>query len=77
MALQQRHPEPKRPQYAPHPWNKPVYGQKIQYAKKPDTAPPLDKNGIKRIQSIEGTLLYCGKVLEYTALSTLHKLSSQ
>jgi hypothetical protein len=34
-----QHPMPKRPQYAPHKWTVPAYGQRIQYAPLPD-APP-------------------------------------
>jgi hypothetical protein len=35
-----QHPLPKRPQYAPHNWTVPAYGQRIQYAPPPDAAPP-------------------------------------
>jgi hypothetical protein len=34
-----QHPVPKRPQYAPHNWTVPAYGQHIQYAPLPDTPP--------------------------------------
>jgi hypothetical protein len=35
-----QHPLPKRPQYAPHNWTVPAFGQRIQYAPPPDMAPP-------------------------------------
>jgi hypothetical protein len=35
-----QYPLPKRPQYAPHNWMVPAYGQSIQYALLPDAAPP-------------------------------------
>jgi hypothetical protein len=33
-----QNPLPKRPQYAPHNWTVPAYGQRIQYAPLPDAA---------------------------------------
>ena len=38
-----QHPPPKKPQYAPHTWIPPVYGQKVQHALPPETLPVLDK----------------------------------
>jgi hypothetical protein len=52
-----QHPLPKRPQYAPHNWTVPVYGQHIQYAPLPDAAPPATAAEITRAQAIVGTLL--------------------
>ena len=55
-ALQKfQHQPPKYPQYAPHKWTTPEYGQKIQYALPPSSLPVLDSKGIKLIQSINGT----------------------
>jgi hypothetical protein len=34
-----QHPMPKRPQYAPHSWTVPLYGQLIQYAPLSDASP--------------------------------------
>jgi hypothetical protein len=54
-----QHPMPKRPQYAPHIWTVPVYGQRIQYAPLPDDPPPpATAQEITRAQAIVGTLLY-------------------
>jgi hypothetical protein len=33
------HPMPNSPQYVPHNWTVPVYGQRIQYAPLPDDSP--------------------------------------
>ena len=44
-----QHPPPRKPQYAPHTWTPPIYGQKIQHAPPPDTLPVLDKKGTKRV----------------------------
>ena len=46
------------PEHAPHTWNKPVYGRKIQTALEDDTAKTLDKKGIRDIQMKVGTFLY-------------------
>ena len=45
-----QHPTPKKPQYVPHAWITPTYGQKVQYALPPETLPVLDKKGNKRVQ---------------------------
>jgi hypothetical protein len=34
-----QHPMPKHPQYAPHNWTVPAYGQRIQYVPLPDATP--------------------------------------
>jgi len=46
-----KHPQPKRPQFSPHPWQPPTYGQPIQYADHP-VSPPLNKSDSTYIQSI-------------------------
>ena len=48
---------PLKPQYAPHTWNKPAYGTKIQYVNQNDQSDKLDVKGKRRIQSIVGTFL--------------------
>ena len=42
-----QHPDPKKPQYAPHAWLHPTYGQKVQYTLPPETLPVIDKKGTK------------------------------
>jgi len=70
------HKPPLRPQHAPHAWNKPVYGQKIQYANT-DTSKKLDAKGIKHVQSIAGTFLYYGRAQNPLILPTLNIISNQ
>jgi hypothetical protein len=53
-----QHPLPKRPQYAPHNWTVPAYGQRIQYAPLPDAAPSATTAEITRAQEIVGTVIY-------------------
>jgi hypothetical protein len=58
-ALQRfNHPLPRRHQFAPHPWNKPNYGAKIQYATPEDVTPVVSSSDKTRIQEILGTLLF-------------------
>jgi hypothetical protein len=75
--LKFQHPMPKKPQYAPHPWKAPVYGQKIQYTAKPDTSPPLDKKGSTKVQSINGTCIYYGRAVDPTILPAVNEISIQ
>jgi hypothetical protein len=72
-----QHPLPKRPQYAPHNWNVPAYGQRIQYAPSPDLAPPATKSDITRAQAIVGTLLYNARAVDPTLLVPLSTLAAQ
>jgi hypothetical protein len=72
-----QHPLPKRPQYAPHNWTVPAYGQRIQYAPPPDAAPPATAAEITRAQAIVGTLLYNARAVDPTLLVPLSALASQ
>ena len=65
------------PEHAPHTYNKPSYGSKIQYANDIDTSPPLDKTGTKRIQRIIGSLLYYSRAVDPTILVALGSLATQ
>ena len=47
--LKYQHPEPRKPQHAPHNWDKPQYIQTTQYAKPVNKTPKLDAEGIKHI----------------------------
>ena len=72
-----QHPTPKKPQYAPHAWITPTYGQKVQYELPPDTLPVLDKKGTKRVQSITGTSQYYTKGIDPTMIVAVNELASQ
>ena len=43
------------PKYAPHAWNPPKYGARIQNTPKPDSSPTLDENETKYVQSVVGS----------------------
>ena len=72
-----QHPAPKKPQYAPHVWLTPTYGQKVQYALPSETLPVLDKKGTKRVQSITGTFQYYMKGVDPTMIVAVNELASQ
>jgi hypothetical protein len=72
-----QHPLPKSPQYSPHNWTVPAYGQRIQYAPPPDAAPPATAAEITRSQALVGTLLYNARAVDPTLLVPLSALASQ
>ena len=47
-----QHPSPRQPTHLPSKWTAPAYGSRIQYAKPPDTSPPLDTYGITHVQRV-------------------------
>ena len=76
-ALQRfEHPTPTRPEDAPHAWQAPQYGAKIQMTDEIDTSPPLDPTGTKRLQEIIGTLLYYARTVDSTMLVALGTLAA-
>ena len=70
------HPDPSRPQYAPHCWTQPAYGLKTQYAPEPDASSPLDAHGTKFVQSITGSLLYYSRAVDPTLLVALNEIAT-
>ena len=69
-----KHPKPNKPQYAPHKWYKPTYGQKTQLVRDPDTSPLLEPNDTTYIQSGVGAHLYYGRAIEHPMLVALNEL---
>ena len=53
------------------------YGQKVQYAKPTDDAPPLDSVDINLIQKNVGTFLYYGIAVDNTILVALSTIASE
>jgi hypothetical protein len=72
-----QHPLPKRPQYAPHNWTVPAYGQHIKYAPLPDATPSATSEEITRAQAVVGTLLYNVRAVDPTLMVPLSALASQ
>ena len=58
LLLKWVHTIPSKPQHAPFRHAPIIYGAKQQFTHSPDTSPPLDAAGVKRIQAIIGALLY-------------------
>jgi len=58
-----QHPTPCKAQYAPHRWTVPTYGSRLQMAPNKDTSDPLDSIGIRKAQSIVGSLLYYARAI--------------
>ena len=73
----QHNTPPKRPQSAPHPWTKPNYGAKVQYAQPEDKSPTLNAAETIRIQSIIGTFLFYARAIDCTMLVALNALAEQ
>jgi hypothetical protein len=53
-----------------------TYGATIQYAKAPDTAPPLPATNKTYIQQVLGVLIYYGRAVNSTALVALGSIAS-
>ena len=70
-----QHTAPSKPEYSPHQYVEPAYGQKIQLAPF-DDSPLLDNKGTKRIQGIIGSLLYYGRAIDNTILKAINKISA-
>ena len=73
--LKFKHNKPTHLQHAPHKWNKPVYGQKMQFAPS-DSSPLLDNKGTLRVQSISGTFLYYARAVDPTIFPALNEISN-
>ena len=63
--------------HAPHTYNVPAYGSKIQYADNVDTSPVLLNANKKQIQKIIGSLLYYSRAVNPTILVALSTLASE
>ena len=71
-----QHPKPAKPQYAPHPWVVPAYGQRIQVATV-EKSKKINSKGIRRVQYIVVSLLYQSRALDSTCMVTLNKLGGE
>jgi hypothetical protein len=71
-----QHPPPKRRQDAPHAWNVPNYGARIQYADDHDDSPPLPQQSITLVQKIAGTFLYYAMAVDPTMLVALGSIAA-
>jgi len=72
-----QHPQPRRPEHAPHAWQKPTYGAKTQFVPEPDATPALDAANTKRVQEVIGMLLYYVRAVDAMMLTALGTLATQ
>jgi hypothetical protein len=75
MLHKYQHPA-KRPQYAPHIWTEPEYGQCIKYDPPPDGSAAASTTDITRAQGIAGTLLYYASSVDPTLIMPLSTIVS-
>ena len=71
-----QHTTPRRPEYQPHRHNTPEYGNNIEYAEAEDATPPLDKDEIKELMGIVGSLILWGRAIYNTMLTALSDLAA-
>jgi hypothetical protein len=72
-----KYPTPTKQQNSPHPHVTPQYGAKVQYMPDDDQSPPLNKEDTKYIQAVAGTLLYYGRAVDNTILTSLSAISTE
>ncbi|KAI2506705.1 Reverse transcriptase (RNA-dependent DNA polymerase) [Fragilaria crotonensis] len=77
-ALQRfQHVAPTKPEHSPHPWQRPTYGAKTQFAPEPDTAAALDATDKTQILAVLGTLLYYARAVDSTLLTAIGELATE
>jgi hypothetical protein len=69
-----QHRSPARPQFAPHQWTQPAYGQKLQLAPI-DESPSLDNTQKIYVQSCVGSFLYYARAVDATMLPAINEIS--
>ena len=72
-----QHPNPKWPQYQPHPNVPHKYGQKQQFFKPEDKTIPLDEKKTKFIQEVTSMVLFCAQAINSTMLTSLSAIASE
>ena len=77
LLAQYGHPVPLKRQLSPHKHTPIVYGAKIQTAPEPDTSPPLDDAGVRRVQAIVGSVLWYARAVDNKLLVSLSAIGSQ
>ena len=63
-------------QHAPHPWVKPVFGQKLQHTEPEDTSELLSPKEVNIIQKIIGKFYYYARAGDHTMLVALGELAT-
>ena len=71
------HAFPNRAQSCPYSPEPKSYGAKAQAPLPEDNSKPLDKNGIRKIQQIVGSILYYARAVDMTVLMALSSIASE
>ena len=71
IRVKYNHPNPRKPQHSPYKYAPIIYGEKVQYASEDDGSPYLYTNGITRVQSIVGALLFYSRAVNNKLLVAL------
>ena len=66
--------KPLKPQHAPHKHREITYGAKVQLAHEEPPNPPLNAEGVKRVQAIVGEGLFYGRAVDNNC--SLHQMRS-
>jgi hypothetical protein len=74
MLERLQHRVPLRPQFAPHQWTQPAYGQKLQLAPIDDSQ-KLNKKGTLYVQSTVGSIQYYTRAVDPAILPAVNKIS--
>jgi hypothetical protein len=77
VCTRYKHPMPTKCQLSPHRHWGIVFGQTTQLTYVDPNSPPLSTEGVKRIQGINGTLLYYARAVDNKLLATYRTLISQ
>jgi hypothetical protein len=64
-------------EHSPHPWQRPNYGAKTQFAAMPEQSPSLDAADKTRILEVLGTLLFYARAIDSTMLTAIGELATE
>ena len=72
-----QHTAPIKKEHSPHPWQRPNYGAKTQYAPDADESPNVDAANKTRILEVLGTLLFYARAVDSTMLTAIGELATE
>jgi hypothetical protein len=72
-----QHPDPARPEHAPHTWNPPIYGAKTQFVNEATNSPALLDKEINKLQQLKGILLYYARAVDLILIMPINVLASE
>ena len=77
LQVNYKHPDPRKPQHSPYKRAPIIYGAKVQYTAKDDDGLALDADGILRVQSIVGAMMFYGRAVDNKLLVALSELGQK